>query len=269
MSLPTELLLDLATYLSPGNVARLLRTCRQARDILRSFLYGSLLRRAISEGERSSEGQDTPLHSAASSGMVESVRSLLDTGLIGINCQDSEGETAVHLAARDGHCSTIELLLQRGVPVDLRNAWSETPLMHAALGGYTVNAVKLLMDRGADPNARSNSGSYLAALVAGRGVKSWLEKVRLLADGGADMVGGVNGVNSVLHCSCVQIARLFSASKKAEGREALRFMFERCGAALDVWAYQTAGTPRHYFLHHGGMGMTEALIELGYLEWKV
>jgi ankyrin repeat protein len=48
-----------------------------------------------------------------------------------------------------GHCEAIKLLLSRGLPVDTVDQQDGTPL-HAALGKDKAEAVKVLLEHGAD-----------------------------------------------------------------------------------------------------------------------
>jgi len=73
------------------------------------------------------------------------------------NALETSDETIlppIHAAARDGDARALFSLLHRGVSVDDRDAAQRTPLMYAA--GYgRVEAALLLLEFGADPNARS------------------------------------------------------------------------------------------------------------------
>src|SRR5262249_33986894 len=63
----------------------------------------------------------------------------------------------------------------------LRGANGETPLMHAVLYG-DLESVRMLLDRGADPNARSDSGATALLWAVND-----LDKTRLLLEYGADV----------------------------------------------------------------------------------
>jgi len=67
-------------------------------------------------------------------------------------------------AARNGHTTTAELLLDRGAVVDNANTSGETSLMYAARDGHTATA-ELLLERGAvigHENVRSETALVIA-----------------------------------------------------------------------------------------------------------
>ena len=69
------------------------------------------------------------------------------------------GLSAIHLAAREGHASTVMALLDRGVDIDLPSAADNTtPMLMAAINGY-FDLVGALLDRGADLNLASDAGA--------------------------------------------------------------------------------------------------------------
>ena len=69
------------------------------------------------------------------------------------------GLSAIHLAAREGHGSTIMALLDRGVDIDFPSAADNTtPMLMAAINGY-FDLVGALLERGADPNLASDAGA--------------------------------------------------------------------------------------------------------------
>jgi ankyrin repeat protein len=108
----------------------------------------------------------TPLILAARSGSVPAVKLLLsrhaDPDLPGgIN-----GWTPLMHAIHQNQRATAEALLDGGARVDARGRSSETPLMMAAGYGYTP-IVKLLLDRGADPRARTPDGATVFSIAVG------------------------------------------------------------------------------------------------------
>ncbi|MGX5872997.1 ankyrin repeat domain-containing protein, partial [Burkholderia gladioli] len=60
------------------------------------------------------------------------------------------GDTALHVAARNGNTANVKTLIDYGAPVDGKNTLGETPLV-GAIREDSVDAAKLLIKRGADP----------------------------------------------------------------------------------------------------------------------
>jgi ankyrin repeat protein len=62
------------------------------------------------------------------------------------------GKTALHYAARDGHLSTVQVLLDAGAVLEDRDPNDITPLLYA-VSNDRVEVAKFLIGRGADVNA--------------------------------------------------------------------------------------------------------------------
>jgi ankyrin repeat protein len=107
----------------------------------------------------------TPLHVALTDGRVETARLLIAHGA-DVHARDSIGRTPLTVAIT--HCpSAIELLLASGVDINERTRFG-APLLAAAryqwlyIGERWIqereNAVKILLEKGADPNTRDSDG---------------------------------------------------------------------------------------------------------------
>ena len=56
---------------------------------------------------------------------MEGIRELLDGGA-DPNFRDSDGRTALHIAACEGYAEVVELLLQRGAEAAVEDQWGST-----------------------------------------------------------------------------------------------------------------------------------------------
>ncbi len=91
------------------------------------------------------------LFAAAKKGDVDVLAALLDEHPEKLNARNQPYEhTLLHVAASEGHLSSVDLLLKRGLDVNAREKGDNTYAMHwAAAGGY-LNVVRRLADAGGD-----------------------------------------------------------------------------------------------------------------------
>lgn len=97
----------------------------------------------------------------AASGRTEPVRNLLaerDSQKVDIDSRDSNGWTALMHAANGGHAPIVRLLLDAGANPHLENDAKETALHLAAAAQAGTEAVRLLLEAGADFAASDASG---------------------------------------------------------------------------------------------------------------
>ena len=71
------------------------------------------------------------------------------------DAKDEEGDTALCLAASQGHAELVGLLLSAGADVELRGREGATPLVEACIGGH-LDVLKLLLNKGAKKDSRWN-----------------------------------------------------------------------------------------------------------------
>jgi bla regulator protein blaR1 len=128
-------------------------------------------------------GLDRALIRAAATGDISGIEELLRAGA-NVNCALTFGEFTSPLtgAAEKGHLDAVRLLLDRGADPNL---WPrlKTPLIYAAEAGH-VEIVSLLLDRGANIDLMV-PGVHNALFVASD--KGRLEVVKLLVARGADV----------------------------------------------------------------------------------
>ena len=104
----------------------------------------------------------TPLHLACQEGHHEVVMKLeYHLSAEDIRQEDREKNTALHLACEGGEKETVKLLLEKGASIDglinVRNVRDEAPIHFAARYGYD-GIVDLLLERGVEIDVRDNHG---------------------------------------------------------------------------------------------------------------
>ncbi|XP_074841641.1 IQ motif and ankyrin repeat domain-containing protein 1 [Carettochelys insculpta] len=75
-----------------------------------------------------------------------------------VECTDANGNTALSEAAGGGHPNAIKLLIENGANPNCKGAFGRTPLYRAAFGGH-IAAVEMLLQHGADPRIYADDGN--------------------------------------------------------------------------------------------------------------
>uniref|UniRef100_A0A182MSV2 Poly [ADP-ribose] polymerase n=1 Tax=Anopheles culicifacies TaxID=139723 RepID=A0A182MSV2_9DIPT len=105
----------------------------------------------------------TPLHFAAGFNRVPVVEFLLEHGAE-VHASDKGGLVPLHNACSYGHYEVTELLVKHGANVNVADLWKFTPLHEAAAKGkYEI--VKLLIKHGADVTKKNRDGATPLDLV--------------------------------------------------------------------------------------------------------
>src|SRR5205814_9753974 len=96
-------------------------------------------------------------------------RALIERGAdVTAAAENAQRVAPVHAAASVGDVETMRLLLERGADANARQHNSFVPL-HAAAGNGDLDMARLLVARGADHHARTDDGKDAAAIAAERG----------------------------------------------------------------------------------------------------
>lgn len=120
---------------------------------------------------------------------VPKIEELLKRG-VNIDVEDENGWTALHSAAKSGVAKVIRLLIEKGANVNTGGkVWfRRTPLHVAAASDHeerlTVTAGLLLLENGAEVDAKDTRGETALIIAAERGRR---EMVRQLLEKGADI----------------------------------------------------------------------------------
>jgi len=111
-------------------------------------------------------------------------------------CEKQSPDSPLIQAARTGSIDRIKVLLDSGADVNLPgptgDGWDATPLQHAILARQS-GAVRLLLDRGADPNRVAGPNSPAPMLLAAGDTDPTFVNL-LLAHGADPTIEGESGV---------------------------------------------------------------------------
>ncbi|PNH10016.1 Ankyrin-2 [Tetrabaena socialis] len=136
--------------------------------------------RLVCRAVRSAHDGHAALYSAAASGDVGAVATLLEAGA-DVDARTKVGQTPLHVASRLGHTAVVAALLQAHADASVKDRAGWAPLHYASRSGHTV-VVAALLQAHADASAKDKSGRTALSLArAGR----HLEVVVLLEAGGA------------------------------------------------------------------------------------
>jgi ankyrin repeat protein len=182
----------------------------------------------------------TALIDASVNGHVNVVKLLIDKG-VDVNANRDIGTTALVSASGAGHIDVVKLLIDKGVDVNAKSndGWKVimyaypahprltdgrhmdmTALMLASIAGY-IDVVKLLIDKGANVNAKNNNGWTALMLVSQIAHQmSHIDLIELLIDKGADVNAKSNDgwtalklAKKIRHSTVVQILRNAGANE--------------------------------------------------------
>jgi ankyrin repeat protein len=135
-------------------------------------------------------GAKTPLLYAAREGHDDVAKLLLDAGA-SIEKADADGITPLLMAVLNGHVSLAQMLVARGAKINVSDWYGETPLWAAVdlrnldVPGPThdngvdreaaFGLIQLLLDKGADPNARTREYPPQRRWITRLGSLSWVD----------------------------------------------------------------------------------------------
>jgi len=229
-----------------------------------------LIDRGADVNIKSNDGK-TALLWASLRGQTEIVRLLIQNGADVSVKKDNDGNTALLWASRNSHIEIAELLSRRIADVIVRDNEGRTPLMeairsHKFIGEEFDNAIdrllsdrkeqkktdlaRLLIDRGADINAKDKEGRtpLMAAISRGN-----IQIVRMLLDEGADVnIHDESGITALI---------IAVDTNNVATRIIIRMLLQR---RVDVNAHHKSGdTPLMHASSNGYTDIARLLIEGG------
>jgi ankyrin repeat protein len=123
--------------------------------------------------------KQTCWHKYISTGDTALVKSMLDEGA-DVNAKD-DGLTLLIKAATEGYLKTAKLLVDKKADIDARSNEGNTALMTASMAGYT-KIVELLVNAGANIKAKNNIGWTAEMYANEKGYTNILQVLRQRAD---------------------------------------------------------------------------------------
>jgi len=129
------------------------------------------------------------LCTSAAEGNVEAVQHVLRSGDVAVNDVNSDGRTALHLAASAGQVDVVRILLRAGAAIDTADPWGGTPLAdamrhhHLAVANLLIAEGASVHDGGGGISAYKRSSVMLQACeAAARGHVEHLEALATAAE---------------------------------------------------------------------------------------
>ncbi len=159
-----------------------------------------------------SKSPDLTLHEAAAVGALEPVQQLVRERSRLIDSHSKDGFTPLALASFFGNLEVAEFLVNQGANIDLaaNNSMQVAPI-HAAVAGKHRAVARMLVENGANVNARQQQGWTPLHAAAQNGDE---ELVRLLLEKGADREARSEGGQTALDLAMVNghggVARLLA-----------------------------------------------------------
>ena len=155
-----------------------------------------LRRRNLDVSIRDDQGR-TALHIAARRGHATIVQLLLDGGF-DPSATDIEGRTPVHMAVQSyENTDALQNLLKAGANVLVQDVTGRSALHVAAEHGM-VHQMKVLLEAGADVAARDRNGRSTLHLVVTHGT---VQQLKILLEAGGDVLAEDNEGMSVIQCA--------------------------------------------------------------------
>src|SRR3954452_19232012 len=115
--------------------------------------YALLLAPFVLHGAKLDQNLDPALVSAVNRHDAKQIESLLNKGA-DANARTPEGTPVLMIAALHGDEDTVRTLVRHGANVNTASAAGRPPLLVAASVDGSYKTVKLLLDKGADVNAK-------------------------------------------------------------------------------------------------------------------
>ena len=227
------------------------------------------------------DGYLSPIHAAMVNSCTDCLRLILPR-VNNIDVKDSDGDTALIIAAKNDEVELAKILLESGADAEVANNTGNTPLhiacsrgnetisallvrkcpkaiamqstnvktapLHLAVMAGSISCVKLLLRRGANKDCKAHEGvtaMHLAAVLGQR------QMVQYLLDRGADSMALTDEERLPLHSACTH------------GRtEVADVLLRHYPKAVNAKS-KTKSTPLHEAASGGGVNCVKLLLKKG------
>ena len=156
-------------------------------------------------------GARLDIFEAAATGTQDRVEQLLHKDPSILNCYSADGWTPLHLAVFFGRINIVHLLLNRGAEINVpsKNDQRVTPLHSALANPHNAAVAQLLIDRGADLNARQSEGYTPLHYAAANGLEQIVRSlIAKSVDVSAKEAGGKSAYDLAVQKGYTAIAEL-------------------------------------------------------------
>jgi len=164
------MLMPIRGYLATALLAVTLSAAAAERPLVAAVKNGdidsvtSLLESGVDVDQAAADGTSALAHAAYRNDLAM-LEVLLFKGEARVNAANDYGATALYVAAASADTALIERLLRAGADPNAGLLSGETPLMIASNRGR-LDAAKLLLEHGANPNAQETGGGQTALMWA-------------------------------------------------------------------------------------------------------
>jgi ankyrin repeat protein len=172
------------TPLAAGLAAVIAASCTSGDQVQPAPAVGSS---AVSVTTQPDPDLDAALIDASWNNDVVEARRLIAAGA-DVNAKDATEQNAFLIAASEGYLELLELTLDNGADVTILDSYNGTALIRAAERGHAPIVGRLLQtDIAVDHVNRLGWTALHEAIVLGDGTATYVDTVRLLVAGGADL----------------------------------------------------------------------------------
>ena len=193
------------------------------------------------------KGPAEALHSAACSGDIAQVKSLIASGS-DVNKKTERGYTPLHWAAKANRKDAAKLLISAGANVNTRTGSGGWTPLHMAVSQGNKDMAEWFISKGADLNAENHNNGLTPLLVAE--MKRKKDFVEFLISKGANLNTRDNELKTPLHCAA------------RDGYADVVELLLKKGADANAKT-NWGGTALHYASMYGHTSVAQLLIEKG------